>query len=139
MSHEQKIGTCVLLLNSKGEVLVGKRKNAYLSGYYGLPGGRIEVNEPLLASAIREVEEETGIRLSDLEYVGVVRENQSDYDFVHFAFVAKKITTKPQCMEPHKCESWEWKELDKVEHMLPGHKASLELFKEKKNLVDLTN
>lgn len=135
----QPIGTCALLLNSQGQVLLGKRKNSYKAGYYGLPGGRIELNEPISTAIAREVQEETGIKLDNLKYIGVVRENQGGYDFIHFVYVAQNVSQDPQLCEPEKCEGWEWVDLDSVdESVLPGHLAAIQLFKTKEFLVDIT-
>lgn len=134
----QPIGTCALLLNPEGQVLLGKRKNSYKAGYYGLPGGRVEVNEPIAAAIQREVEEETGIKLDSLEYVGVVRENQEGYDFIHFVYLARNVTQAPVLCEPEKCEGWVWKDITAVdEAVLPGHMAAVQLYLEKAPFADL--
>ncbi len=134
----QPIGTCAILLNSKNQVLLGKRKNSYKAGFYGLPGGRIEINEPVAQAIQREVEEETGLTLHNLEYLGVVRENQGDYDFIHFVFVAKDVDQKPVLCEPEKCEGWEWIDLsDLPEGILPGHEAAVKVFTSEKKIVDI--
>ncbi|MGC8865038.1 MAG: NUDIX domain-containing protein [Bacteroidales bacterium] len=43
------------------EILLIQRLHPPFEGYWALPGGFIEMNETLLASALRELEEETGI------------------------------------------------------------------------------
>jgi ADP-ribose pyrophosphatase YjhB (NUDIX family) len=45
MIDPQPIGTCAIITNSQNQVLLGKRKNSYKAGMYGLPGGRIELNK----------------------------------------------------------------------------------------------
>lgn len=138
--RNQPIGACALLLNQKQEVLLGKRKNGYKAGMYGLPGGRIEPSEPLEAAIRREVEEETGIKPEKLEYVGVVRETQSDYDFIHFIFVSHDIEQEPTLCEPEKCEGWEWVATHKLpDFVLPGHEAAIKMFLEKKSVIDLVD
>jgi 8-oxo-dGTP diphosphatase len=140
MTTQQPIGACSLLLNSQGQVLMGKRKNAYKAGLYGMPGGRIELNELVLETIKREVLEETGLSVSDFTFVGIVRENQSEYDFIHFIYVANVGDREPQLMEPDKCEGWEWLDLEAShENILPGHKAGIELYLTGKTFADLTN
>jgi ADP-ribose pyrophosphatase YjhB (NUDIX family) len=134
----QPIGACVIILNSEGKILLGKRKNSYKAGYYGLPGGRIEINEPLDAAIQREVQEETGLVLNNCEYVGVVRENQGDYDFIHFIYVAKNVDQVPQLIEPDKCEGWEWLDQSSTAQILPGHQAALNLYFQQLKIADLT-
>jgi 8-oxo-dGTP diphosphatase len=129
-NSSQHIGTGIIILNeAKTHVLLGKRKNSYNAGMYGMPGGRVEVGEKVLDTAKREVLEETGLVAKNLKYVGVVKEFQKTYDFVHFTFVCLESEGEPQVMEPDKCEAWEWVDLKNLpENILPGHKAGLYLF-----------
>lgn len=139
MNIPQPIGTCAILINSENKILLGKRKNSYKAGLYGLPGGRIELNEPILEAVNREIAEETGIADLDLTYVGVVRENQGEYDFIHFVFVARVENQKPRLTEPEKCEGWEWFDQDsEFDTVLPGHLAGIHLYKNKQTVIDLT-
>lgn len=137
LSSPQHIGTCALLLNSDNRVLLGKRKNSYKSGYYGLPGGRVEVGESLESAIRREILEETGIEVDHCKYVGVVRETQDGYDFIHFVYVAYNVSAQPKLMEPEKCEGWDWVELDDLGKVLPGHKAAVEMYLGDQKLVDM--
>ncbi len=136
----QYIGACALLLNSQNQVLLGKRKNNYKAGYYGLPGGHIELNEPIAKAIKREITEETGMQLNNLDYVGVVRENQDKHDFIHFVYVAQNVTQLPLLTEPEKCEGWKWVALNEIdEKILPGHLAAIQMYQQQKNMSDLTN
>lgn len=127
---EQPIGTCVIVLDkTQTKLLLGKRINAYKAGFYGLPGGRIDHAEQLETGARRELQEETGLKTHELEYIGVVREKQEAYSFIHFAFVCKKYKGTPKTLEPEKCEKWEWFSFNEFpKKILPGHKAAIELF-----------
>jgi mutator protein MutT len=61
--------------NSIIEVLAARRHtNAIRGGLWELPGGKIEPGESPEAAARREVEEETGIRVSVVEKLGNVDE-----------------------------------------------------------------
>lgn len=137
-NHAAAIGAAVIILNTKGEVLLGERINSYKAGWFGMPGGRIELEEPILDAAKREIQEETGLDIAYLEYVGVVRELQDGYNFIHFGYVTKEVTDEPQLIEADKCKGWKWYALDALpENILPGHKAVIDMYTKKETLVDL--
>ena len=135
----EHIGVCVIVLDKdKTQVLLGKRLNSYKAGTLGLPGGRIELEEPLEECGKRELLEETSLQGKNLQYVGVVRELQKGYNFIHFVFSCNEYEGLPQTVEPEKCEGWNWYPLDSLpENILPGHKAALDLYLHKTTVKEL--
>ena len=61
-----------------GKVLCIKYKKENI-GYIDIPGGKIEADETSMEAAIREVREETGIKISNLEEVSNVIIEYSDW------------------------------------------------------------
>ncbi|MFH1749531.1 MAG: NUDIX domain-containing protein [bacterium] len=61
-----KVGLGVIILKDN-KVLLGKRKGAHGEGDWSFPGGHLEFNEKLENCSIREVEEETGIRIRNIK------------------------------------------------------------------------
>ena len=57
MPDEIRPSTNGAIFNEKGEVLLQKRAD---NGYWGLPGGKVDIGESVAQGAIREVLEETG-------------------------------------------------------------------------------
>ena len=53
--------------DNQTEILLIRRKNEPYQGMWALPGGFMEMNEPLEVTAIRELEEETGLKGISLE------------------------------------------------------------------------
>lgn len=130
---EENVGVTVIICNPQGEILLGKRKNAYKSGYFGTPGGHVELTESVTDACKREVMEETGIAITTnhLEYVGVVRELQDEgpNTFIHFGFVIRNFTGEVINKEPHKCEGWKYFAPEALpENILPGHKAVIAMY-----------
>jgi 8-oxo-dGTP diphosphatase len=53
------------------QVLLITRKNDPFKGMWAIPGGFVEDDEELQAAAIRELEEETGLRVPTMTFLGV--------------------------------------------------------------------
>lgn len=118
----------VIIVKKENKLLLGKRKNGYMEGMYGLPGGRVNTSERLTEGCERELFEETNLNGKDFKYVGVVRENQRDYSFIHFGFLAENAQGELENKEPEKCEGWDFYEKNNFPaNILPGHLAIIEM------------
>lgn len=61
-------GARIIVENKQKEILIIERTD---NGGFGIPAGSIEENETIEACIIREVWEETGLRIIDLEVIGI--------------------------------------------------------------------
>jgi 8-oxo-dGTP diphosphatase len=61
-----------------GKLLLGKRKNVYGNGEWGLPGGHLESGETMVQAAARELDEETGLFARDFSFVNLVNDVRGD-------------------------------------------------------------
>jgi NAD+ diphosphatase len=68
--HFPHIHPCTLVLVNRGNELLLIRKPEWPPGYYSIPSGFCDFGESLEECARREVAEETGIRIRNLQYVG---------------------------------------------------------------------
>lgn len=95
----------VLLIKDNTVLLLKRANTAWISGYYDAPAGALEPSESLQEGAIRELREETGIKLKpeDLELVHVARSDVDQYPYIDFIFKAKNWSGEPKIMEPEKC------------------------------------
>lgn len=135
--NNPNLGVCIVVFDHNNKILLGERINSYKSGFFGLPGGKVIVNESLHQTALRELFEETGLK-QDLEYGGFVKENQSDVDFIHFVFSCRTKNAKPQLCEPEKCKAWEWLKPQEVDlEILPGHRMAIELIQQKSAFLEI--
>lgn len=79
--------SAVLLENSQGDLLIVKSD---YKPHWSLPGGIIDAGESPIEAAIREVFEETNIKISkdELRFVALASRKSLDYMMHHFIFQA---------------------------------------------------
>jgi NAD+ diphosphatase len=68
--HFPNVYPCVVVLVRNGDSLLMVRKPEWPEGYYSLPSGFCDFGECLEECVLREVEEETGIRVKNVRYQG---------------------------------------------------------------------
>jgi len=122
-STEQKPGAGfgVMILKRK-EVLLGhrhedpKKASSLLhgEGTWTMPGGKLHFQENLKEGAIREVLEETGIKIKSLELVSVSNDVVSDAHFLTIGFLSEEFEGEPKVMEPDEITEWNWFDLNKL-------------------------
>lgn len=66
-----KLAVDVIVYRQDGKILFIERKNEPFKGMLALPGGFVEDNERIYDAGVREVFEETGIKLEDMRPVKV--------------------------------------------------------------------
>ncbi len=99
-----------MILYKDGKVLMGKRKNSHGAGAWSFPGGHLEFMEEIEDCAKREVLEETGVEIKNIERVNYTNDFYKDLDkhYITCFVKADYASGEVQVMEPEKCESWEW-------------------------------
>ena len=117
LKRKQRVGVGIGVVVYKpltGEIMMGLRKGSHGANTWALPGGWLEIGEEFITCALREVEEETGLKQSDLGPAKVIDVAPSNniMSSVHSASVFVQVplltTKEPHVMEPDKCERWEW-------------------------------
>ena len=70
LGHEKFIHPAarIIVENDNHEILIIEKRD---TGQIGIPAGALEENETIEACIIREVKEETGLQLLDLEVIGI--------------------------------------------------------------------
>lgn len=68
--HYPHIHPCVIVLVKRGEEILLARKPEWPKGRYSLVAGFVDFGESLEECVVREVREETGIRVHNVQYVG---------------------------------------------------------------------
>jgi 8-oxo-dGTP diphosphatase len=103
-----RVGVAVIVRRADGRILIGKRND----GTWGVPSGKLERGESLLACAAREIEEETGLRLTSIRSTGLWTHDFGDAHLQDYAtlwtIVDVDAGTPVALMEPDKCSEWRW-------------------------------
>jgi 8-oxo-dGTP diphosphatase len=102
-----RVGVAVCVIQNHA-LLLGRRKNAHGQGLWATPGGHLEYGESVEACALRELEEETGLRALDSELGTWVSHIGPNYHAITIAVFVTKIEGLLTLKEPHKCEGWNW-------------------------------
>jgi 8-oxo-dGTP diphosphatase len=107
------IGVGMILVRGK-RILLSPRLKKYGYGKLALPGGHVEWMESFVETAVREVAEETGIRLSkrrvrDLRVYSEEIHPKLDKHYATFYLIAAMPRgQEPRDMEPKKHGPWGW-------------------------------
>ena len=81
---------------SPDEILLIKRRTVPFSGYWALPGGRVDPGETVEQTVVREVKEETGLDVAIVRKVGEYHEQGVqggfEYDYYPVCFLVKVVS-----------------------------------------------
>jgi 8-oxo-dGTP diphosphatase len=109
--HDSGVAATVFMCRGK-KIFLMKRAGSTGEGTWAIPGGKLEFKEHPLHAAVREIQEETGVELSesDLELIGYTNDihEKEQLHFVSLTFIAKNINQEPRIMEPNKCTEMGW-------------------------------
>ncbi len=113
--NRPKVGVGVII-KKDNKVLLGKRKNAHGEGTWCFPGGHLEFGEQIEECARREVSEECGILIKDLQAVSFTNDifEKENKHYITIFVNSDYYSGEVRLMEPEKCERWAWFDWDKI-------------------------
>lgn len=99
----------------EGKVLLGKRKRSHGTGSWSMPGGHLEYGESPEKCAIRELEEETGLKALT-QHIGPWTNNliQEGKHYITLFIFVDQFLGEPVSLEPEKCDEWKWFDWDEL-------------------------
>jgi len=131
--HKQPAVLCIL--KSGDRFLLLKREKEPNKDKYTPVGGKIDPYESPIHSASRETFEETGIRITDPKYCGVVVESSpTNYNWICFVYLAEIAHIDPPACKEGKLEWIKFSELLEI----PTPKTDWHIYKyvvENKNFM----
>lgn len=111
------IPTIYLVLMKENRVLLSRRRNTgFHDGEFSFPAGHLKSDETLIQAMIRETKEEIGIEVTpkDLRLVHIMHRKEPNENRVNFFFTANEWKGEPRIMEPHKCDSLKWFDINNL-------------------------
>jgi len=148
-----KIANICYIVNKKGKVLLQHKSRGFGKGKWNGPGGKVEPNETIEESVKREVLEETGLRIKDMEKRAVLEylfKNNESWNMECHIFVCSDYEGKEEDKGEGELKWFEkdglplqemWDD-DKfwLKDVLDGSKRRMRfLFDEKNNLISYKN
>ncbi|KAI3744279.1 hypothetical protein L1987_57356 [Smallanthus sonchifolius] len=116
-SPAPEIGIAVFILKDN-KILFGRRRSLSIAAHtYALPGGHLEFGESFEECAAREVKEETGLDIKNIELLTATNNHLSDTVHLVIIYMRAHLSDPdqtPQNIEPDKCEGWDWYDLNNV-------------------------
>ncbi|MFA7286568.1 MAG: NUDIX domain-containing protein [Patescibacteria group bacterium] len=110
-SKHPKVGLGIIIVNSEGRILIGKRIGSHAQKY-SIPGGHLEMGETFEEGAIREVKEETNLNIVEPKVIAITNNletfKEEGEHYISVILLARKYTGELINMEPDKCEELIW-------------------------------
>ena len=115
---EHSGGACVLYVKEEKVLLVKQYRYAYGESIYEIPAGKLEIGEDPKLAAARELEEEAGVRASDLQLLYVMYPTPgytNEKIYIYQAFNGEAVSAH---LDEGEFLDVEYVPLDKVKQML---------------------
>ena len=129
------IGCGAIIVNDKDEVLLLKRSSTARTEpiTWSRPGGAVEFGEKIEEAVVREVEEETGVKIQVLKHLEITQNIEEDKHWIAHGYLARHLSGEPKNMEPTKHDEIRWFPVNELPEKINNYtKKSIELYIESK-------
>jgi 8-oxo-dGTP diphosphatase len=111
-------------------LLIRRHQTGYMDGHYSIPAGHLDGNEQVRLAAVREAQEELGVRINpaEIRFAGVFHRCEGD-ERVDFFVQVRSWVGEPFNAEPEKCNEIRWTDInDLPENTIPYIRRAIENF-----------
>jgi ADP-ribose pyrophosphatase YjhB (NUDIX family) len=93
--HRVVAADCVIVRDNK--VLLQKRSFGMWKGYWCLVGGKVDIGETIIHAAVREVKEESGLDVSNIQVLGIYdgKDRDAEQNCVAVGFLCEANDAEP--------------------------------------------
>lgn len=128
------LASFVVLRKGNKVAFVLRSNTDWMNGFYGLPAGKVEVDERATTGAVRELKEEVGVDVkeSDLKVVHIAHRKSDDATlaWIDILFEAKTWKGEPYNAEPDKHSELAWLDVDNLpDNIVPAIRFYIEQIK----------
>lgn len=131
-NHQRALVDVRILVLRRHEVLLIQLVNSLFHGSWNLPGGHAMTGEDVVSAAVRELQEEVGLRVQpdNLHFCSVTHHRPpSRSEKVTFTFTVRCFVGEPHVAEPDRASTARWTSLDALpSNLMLQAAASLRLF-----------
>ena len=125
-AHRRHKSICTVhaVFSSGKKTLLSLRKNTgYADGMYSLISGTMEANENPVTAIIREIQEEVGVKVKEehIQYACTITRAGEKHSYVNFFFHVLKWNGSIRNLEPEKCESLEYHNINELPKNTVSH------------------
>ena len=113
--NRPKVGVSVIIYKDN-KILMLKKIGAHGSGTWSFPGGHLEFGEEIEDAVRREVIEETGVEIKNIQQVTFTNDifSQEDKHYITIFVKAEIDAGEPEIKEPDKAVEMGWFEWNKM-------------------------
>jgi 8-oxo-dGTP pyrophosphatase MutT (NUDIX family) len=132
------VGSVVIVQDGENRILLQQRKHPY--GIWGIPGGLMELGESAEDTARRELMEEAGISVGDLQLIGVFSgpqnfiraPNGDEFYAVTIAYFTKQFSGEPAVRDAESL-NFRFFHMHELPEIARSHRTIIDRFLEKNN------
>ena len=128
--EEVELTNMCMICDGKGNVVVQDKKNNPVWQGWNFPGGHVEQGEYVTPSVIREMEEETGLRIENPRLCGIkeFHKSRDGKRYIVFLYVAREYTGRLKDSQEGEVFWYPLAELPSSGKLIDGFEEMLEVF-----------